>query len=89
MNADMAQRRLRSFVAVGIAERLPESLRLIARALGAADPPLFGRRNVATNRPAAIDHDTIRIIRACTEVDSALYASQRRSFEEAMTRLDA
>jgi hypothetical protein len=74
--------RLRSFVAIGITERLNESFMLISRQLGAANPPEFGRRNVAQNRPTAIDDHTMRIIRECTEIDHALYADELKQFED-------
>ena len=72
--------RLRSFLAVGITERLQESLTLIARRLGASAPPEFGRRNVG-NLSGLPDDRTIGIIRACTEVDHALYCDETKRFE--------
>jgi len=84
---DAAVKRLRGFVAAGITERLQESFALIARALGLASPPVLPIRNAATNRPAAVDPDTRRVIRASTEVDQALYEVTRRTVEEQLSNL--
>jgi len=81
-----ASHRLRSFAAVGITERLRESLILIARHFGAPHPPEFGRRNVAPSRIAVDDHTT-RIIRECTEVDHELYADEKRRFDDSVEKL--
>jgi hypothetical protein len=78
--------RLRSFVAVGITERLQESFSLIARALRLPAPPVLPIRNAAPNRPATLDRDTRRIIHAHTEVDQAVYEAARRAIER---QLDA
>ena len=77
---EAARNRLRSFVSVGITERLHESLTLLARRLGAPDPPQFERRNVG-NRFDTVDPHTIGVIRSCTEVDYELYRSERNDFE--------
>src|SRR5260370_41524147 len=71
-----------SFPFLSGTERLNESFMLISRQLGAANPPEFGRRNVAQNRPTAIDDHTMRIIRECTEIDHALYADELKQFED-------
>ena len=74
--------RLRSFTAVGITEKLRESMLLIASRLGGSRPPDFGRRNVGPNRIAVSDGHTIGVIRACTDVDHALYSEELRRFED-------
>jgi hypothetical protein len=84
-----AYSRLRLFVAVGITERLRQSFELIARCLGWPSPPEFGWRNVGTNRISAVDEDVIRIIRECTDVDHALYADERRRFEQNLEELQS
>jgi hypothetical protein len=76
----LAKARLATFAAVGIAENLPQSLRLIAGALGFGIPPAFERRNVAPDRPIPLDSPTERLIRARTEVDQALYDHVRSRF---------
>jgi len=82
----IAHDRLQSFVAVGITERLQESLLSIARALGLPDPPAFKMRNVGSNRPDKIDDETIKVIREHTQVDQALYDAVKPKVEE---RLDS
>ena len=82
-----AHNRLRSFVAVGITERLRESFRLIARKLGAPNPPEFDRRNIAPNRITGVDNRTMQIIFRCTEVDHALYADELKGFEHTVAEL--
>jgi hypothetical protein len=77
-----ATQRLQGFLAVGISDKLQDSLALIAHALGFPDPPAFPMRNVAQNRPESVDHDTLRTIRANTEVDQALYEAIRRDFHQ-------
>jgi Sulfotransferase family len=77
-----AVQRLKGFLAVGISDQLQDSLALIARRLSLPDPPVFPLRNVAPNRPANIDRDTIRTIRANTEVDQVLYEAIRRDFHQ-------
>ena len=77
-----ANDRLRSFVAVGLSERLEDSLTLIAHALGLPHPPAFSARNVGANRPPTVDPEAISAIRAHTEVDQALYDSMRKLFEQ-------
>ena len=85
---EAALRRLDSFVAVGITERLQTSISLIARALGFESPPAFPIRNAATNRPPPIDLDTRRIIYAQTEVDQAVYAAAKNAIEHQLDRLE-
>lgn len=82
-----AANRLRSFIAVGITERLRESFVLIARQLGGPRPPEFGRRNVAVNRTMALDSHTTRIVRECTDIDHALYAEELKRFENSLKEL--
>lgn len=82
-----AMRRLQSFDAVGITERLQDSFCLIARALGLPDPPFLPVRNAATNRPASVDPATRRIIRAQTDVDQVLYEMARSAVERRMAPL--
>jgi len=74
--------------AVGISERLRESLVLIAQQLGGPQPPEFGRRNAAASRVSAPDGHTIRIIRECTDIDHALYADELRRFEDKLKDLN-
>ena len=84
---EAAVNRLRGFVAVGITERLQESYSLIARALGLPGPPLLPVRNAGTNRPAAVDLATERVIRANTEVDRVLYEATRKAVEQQLDGL--
>ncbi len=77
-----ASDRLHSFVAVGLSERLDDSLTLIAHALGMPRPPAFSARNVGANRPPTIDAETISAIRDHTQVDQALYDSMQKLFAQ-------
>jgi hypothetical protein len=76
-----AVERLDGFVAVGITELLQPSFGLIADALGVPPPPRLPIRNAANNRPPRFDEETLRVIRAQTEVDRALYEMVRRRVE--------
>jgi hypothetical protein len=82
-----ASERLRSFLTVGITERLTESLALVARKLGVDVPPPFDRRNVGGNRPHSVANTTRRKILDCTEVDHAIYADMRKRFEQEFKNL--
>ena len=84
-----AKNRLQAFISVGITERLQESLGLIARVLGMPDPPEFSLRNVGANRPATVDPETVRVIRANTEVDQALYDAVKSEVAQKLKPLAA
>ena len=79
-----AVRRLDSFVAVGITERLQESFSVIAHALNIPNPPVLPIRNAGWNRPdLPCDARTRRTIQRLTQVDRAIYGSVRGALEAA------
>jgi hypothetical protein len=72
---DLARYALSKFAAVGIAERLPESLKLFSRTLAVDEIAESVRENSTPNRPtqADLDSETLQTIRQLTETDRRVY----------------
>jgi hypothetical protein len=68
-----AQERLNKCVAVGVTERLAESLEAFSQALGVGTRQRVPFENRSGNRPKTIDEDTLELIRDLTAVDAAVY----------------
>jgi hypothetical protein len=60
-------------VAIGITERLAESLEVFSLALGASPHRSVPYENRGGNRPKFVDEETVELIRDLTAVDAAVY----------------
>ena len=72
-----ATRVLASMEAIGVTERLHESLVKISRVLGCQAPSSVEHKNSAPQRLSAaeVDRETLSVIERLTAVDSQLYAA--------------
>jgi len=68
-----ARERLNKCVAVGVTERLGDSLEAFSLALGATPHRTVPFENRGSNRPKIVDEETLDLIRDLTAVDAAVY----------------
>lgn len=64
---------MRECIAVGITERLPDTLMLFSEILGLKWSGVTPYENASYNRPEAVDPETLAVIRELTACDEALY----------------
>lgn len=84
-----ARQVLHESVAVGVTERLSDTLAVFAAALGLGWSGPTPYENASYNRPREIDQETLDVIRSITRSDAALHEEAGRMLDAAIARVSA